>query len=253
MKISLRKFYDVEDFTLVKCFRKTSRLWTFILHRWILPHENFILLKIYLEKYHIVENLTFSKDFYRKTSPTIQISMANRKTSCSWKILRQSSIRNHFFDEATCCWYYLPKNCIPLKICKFSFNLSQHSVTVRPFVCVYAIRFTIKCYKIMLLSCCTLVANSPLLLLLLSLFFVVCYVTLSKKKHEQLLRNASQSELWATEGGVDEATQCATTRGTISRILRQVFVAAETVVVVAIATDVVSKSCLRFVALTCQR
>lgn len=149
-----------------------------------------MLLKIYLEKYHIVENLTFSKDFYRKTSPTIQISMAklnigrdySRKTSCSWKILRQSSIRNHFFDEATCCWYYLPKNFILLKICRFSFNLSQHSVTVRPFVCVYAIRFTIKCYKIMLLSCCTLVANSPLLLLLLlPLFYVVCYVTLSKK------------------------------------------------------------------------
>lgn len=147
-----------------------------------------MLLKIYLEKYHIVENLTFSKDFYRKTSPTIQISMAKlnigrdykRKTSCSWKILRQSSIRNHFFDEATCCWYYLPENFILLNIFKFSFNLSQHSITVRPFVCVYAIRFTIKCYKIMLLSSCTSVANSPLLLLL-PLFYVVCYVTLSKK------------------------------------------------------------------------
>lgn len=118
-----------------------------------------------------------------------------------------NSIRNHFFDEATCCWYYHPANFILFKMFKFSFNLSQHSVTVRPFVCVYTIRFTIKCYKIMLLSCCTLVANSPLLLLLLPLFYVVCYVMLSKK-HEQLLRIASQSELWATEGGVDEATQC---------------------------------------------
>lgn len=88
---------------------------------------------------------------------------------------------NHFFDEATCCWNYLPENFILLKIFRFSFNLSQHSVTVRPFVCIYAIRFTIKCYKIMLLSCCTLVENTPLLLLLLSLFYVVCYVTLSKK------------------------------------------------------------------------
>lgn len=141
-------------------------------------------MKIYLEKFHFVEILHVGESL-----AMINISLSKQNngrdysgiTSPWWKISRKNSIRNHFFDEATCCWYYLPENFILLKICKFSFNLSQHSVTVRPFVCVYATRFTIKCYKIMLLSCCTLVANTPLLLLLLPLFYVVCYVTLSKK------------------------------------------------------------------------